>query len=134
MLIKPCSYFLFFRLVSEMRIKWLLVVTPVLAVVSILTTYSIAVHKGHVRAFLPTISETGDFWPEDRIFSTAMSILAKLELTIIILKYMHFKQMLLCHLKPNAKYLNIFALVVGCCSVFGQILLAHYKVRCIRRY
>ena len=112
-----------------MQIKWLLVVTPIIAVVSILTTYSIAVHKGHVRAFLPTISETGDFWPEDRIFSTTMSILAGLALAIIILKYIHFKQMLLCHLKPNTKYLNIFALVVGCCSVFGQILLANYKVK-----
>ena len=112
-----------------MRIKWLLVVTPILAVVSIIITYSIAVHKRHVRAFLPTISETGTHWPESRIFATSMNILAGLALTIIILKYMHFNQMVLSHLRASAKYLNIFALGLGCCSIFGQIILANYKVR-----
>ena len=111
-----------------MRVQWFPVVNSIFTFASIITTYSIAVSKGHVKALFPTISDTGRYWPESRIFAVTINISAGLGFGIIFIKYLHYKQLFRWCSEKKANMLNIFALVIGCAAVLSQVLLANYKV------
>ena len=112
-----------------MRVKWLPVVIPIFTGLLILSTYSIAVNKGHVKALLPTVSETGRYWPENRIFAVGMNISAGMVFTTIVIKYLHFRQMFNKWYSGQRIVLcNLVTLTIGCVAVLGQIVLANYRV------
>ena len=112
-----------------MRVKWLPVVIPIFTGLLILSTYSIAVNKGHVKALLPTVSETGRYWPENRIFAVGMNISAGMVFATIVIKYLHFRQMFnKWYSRQRIVLCNLVTLTIGCVAVLGQILLANYRV------
>ena len=111
-----------------MGAKWLPVSVVIFTWLLIVTTYSIAVSNGHVKAFLPTVSETGRFWPENRIFAVGMNLSAGLAFATIVIKYLHYRKMFKWCSGKNIMLFNLVTLVVGCFAVIGQILLANYRV------
>ena len=112
-----------------MRVKWLPVAIPIFTGLLILSTYSIAASKGHVKALLPTVSETGRYWPENRIFAVGMNISAGIAFATIVIKYLHFRQMFNKWYSGRRIVLsNLITLAIGCVAVLGQILLANYRV------
>ena len=67
-----------------MGAKWLPV--AVFTWLLIVTAYSIAVSHGYAKAFLPTVSETGRFWPENCIFAVGMNLSAALAFATTVIK------------------------------------------------
>ena len=113
------------------RLQHRLEVYPILFVVwtalGVLTTYTIGAILNHLAAFIPAISHTGAFPPENGIFTIVVTISALLFLITTTIRFKHiFDEGERHHM--SIRVLNFIGYLLGIIVVIGMLLVGAFDV------
>lgn len=115
-------------------LSWLPISTGLLAILTCVVTYTIAVLSNHIMVVLPYVSDAGMHYPESSIFSLCLNIVVSLLMTTLVVRYYLLAECPL-ELEPKARFrykrVNKSSLVVGCLSAFGLAILSNFPLKLI---
>ena len=98
--------------------------------ITIVITYILAVHYGHVYPYFPAISDTGTQKPESNVFSMFLAICSAMGVMMIILRYLQVRFTL--HIfdedRPTLTALNVIGALLGFAVAIGMAIVAAYQV------
>lgn len=118
--------------VREIGLGYLTIAWTIFASLAITLSSSIAISKGHVYPYFPSISDTTVLNPEGPIFAVFFNITAFLTVILMSVRYLQLKMLqrrpqlnVIC---PSFPRLNIASLALGCVSSLGITLVANFRV------
>ncbi|CAG5120866.1 unnamed protein product [Candidula unifasciata] len=117
-----------------LQLRFLPILTFAWNCTAFVTSYAIAVSKGHVEPDFPYISHTAVEVPERGIFSQMVNLGALMFAANMYIKYLQVKAVILTTTsdRPRDRRLNIASLVVGFTSAVGMTVVANFQTRVMR--
>eukprot|EP00794_Sanderia_malayensis_P007330 gene7331-8150_t len=100
-----------------------------LCTITVIITYIIAVSKGHVSAFLPTISETGLIEPESNVFSLLLSLGSFLGFLTIVVRYVQYNSITEYNEQEQRTIIKVnkLGVIVGVITCIGGAIVASFQ-------
>ena len=114
---------------------WLCVLLSIFSIVTVISSYCVALFHGHVYPFLPAISETGILFPEKYVFRELTNLSAFLFISNAFVRFMQYKLVAeQCKEEEHIKLrrLNKLAFVVAIFAGVGMTLVANFEAQKVR--
>ena len=109
---------------------YLIIVWVIIATISLVLSYSIALSNGHISPYVPAISDTTSRNPEGAIFAEFFNITAFLSLVIMSVRYVQVRMLnRLVEGGESSKLfqLNSLSYVFGVMSSLGATIVANFR-------
>jgi len=106
------------------------VVLVFMMVVTLTSTYILAVYRGDVDAYFPYISDAGSKRPESCVFGLLLNMAAFLGIIIMYIRYRLVKELNRAS-DVALDRLNLAAFLVGCASSSGMAIVANFQISAV---
>jgi DNA damage-regulated autophagy modulator protein 2 len=111
----------------ELAITHIPLITGLVFVLTVITTYVWAVSLQHVPAIFPYISDTGTYAPESCFFGEALNIGAILIGITVYLRHLELRDHVVADIFPRFKRLSRISLILGWTAALGVSLVANFQ-------
>lgn len=109
---------------------WLCILLVICSVVTVVSSYCVALSHGHIYPFLPAISETGVLFPEKYVFRELTNLTAFLFISNAFVRFMQYKLVAEQCREEHVKLrrLNKVAFVVAILAGVGMTFVANFEI------
>jgi uncharacterized membrane protein YidH (DUF202 family) len=111
---------------ANSKLQFLPLLLFIMFPVSFIITYTIAVSKGHIKAFYSYISDTGTTAPEQCWFAIFLNLTAVVLGAVVYIRFKQVEEYFRTR-NTNVKCMNTFGLVLGIVSALGVMVVGCFQ-------